>query len=158
VAEPRVLACAEALGKELAQRRCDLVCGGLRGVMEAAARGLRFGRGTADVPVVIGILPGGDASKANPFCDVVLPSGLGVARNALVVRAADAVIVLAGGSGTLAEAALGWQLGKPIIALRDTGGWAAQLADKPIDDSRDDLVLSAADPVAAVAAALGRLG
>lgn len=156
-ATPEQLASAEAVGAELGRRGCTLVCGGLGGVMEAAARGVRRGRGDAELPIVLGILPGEAAGEANDFCDLVVPSGLGLARNVLVVRAADAVILVGGGSGTLSEAALAWQLGKPVLALRGSGGWADALSDRALDDRRDDQVRGADDPTEVVQLALERL-
>jgi uncharacterized protein (TIGR00725 family) len=92
-----------------------LVCGGLGGVMEAACRGAKGSGG-----LTVGILPGADRAAANPFVDVAIPTGLGEARNALVVRAADAVIAIGGGYGTLSEIALALRAGKPVVGL---GTW-----------------------------------
>src|SRR5262252_7254555 len=118
--EPGVATLARELGASIARAGFLLVTGGLGGVMEAASRGAREAGG-----FVLGIVPGGDRRTANPFCDVVVPPGLGEGRNLLVVRCADAVVVVAGGAGTLAEAAFAWQLGKPLLALVPSGGWAA---------------------------------
>lgn len=82
---------AEIVGRAVATAGADLVCGGLGGVMEAACRGARSAGGRT-----IGILPGGERAEANPYVDVVIPTGLGEARNAVVVRAADALIRAAG--------------------------------------------------------------
>jgi hypothetical protein len=102
--------------------------------MEAACRGAKEAGGTT-----LGILPGSDRSAANPYVDFALPTGLGEARNALVVRAADVVIAVGGGYGTLSEIALALRSGKPVIGL---GSW-------------DIEGVSAVDgPEAAVAAAL----
>jgi uncharacterized protein (TIGR00725 family) len=110
------------------------VCGGLGGVMEAACRGAKEAGG-----VTVGILPGTDRAAANAFVDVAIPSGLGEARNALVVRAADALIAVGGGYGTLSEIALALKAGKRVVGL----------------DSWDiEGVVAAADPQAAVAAVL----
>jgi hypothetical protein len=112
-----------------------VVCGGLGGVMEAACRGAKEAGG-----LTVGILPGADRAAANAFVDVAIPSGLGEARNALVVRAADSVVAVGGGYGTLSEIALALKAGKRVVGL----------------DSWDiDGVLAAADPAAAVAAVLG---
>jgi uncharacterized protein (TIGR00725 family) len=92
-----------------------LVCGGLGGVMEAACTGAKGGGGTT-----IGILPGTDRAAANPFVDFAIPTGLGEARNALVVRAADALIAIGGGYGTLSEIAFALKAGKPVVGL---GTW-----------------------------------
>ena len=89
--------------------------GGLGGVMEAACRGARDAGGTT-----IGILPGADRSAANAYVDVAIPTGLGEARNALVVRAADALIAVGGAYGTLSEIALALKAGKRVVGL---GTW-----------------------------------
>jgi uncharacterized protein (TIGR00725 family) len=109
------LAAAEAVGRELAEAGAVVVCGGLGGVMEAACRGAKDAGGTT-----VGILPGSDRAAANPFVDVAIPTGLGEARNALVVRAADALIAVGGGYGTLSEIALALKAGKPVVGV---GTW-----------------------------------
>jgi uncharacterized protein (TIGR00725 family) len=103
------------VGRLLARRGAVVVCGGLGGVMEAACRGASREGGTA-----VGILPGLDRSAANPFVSVAVPTGLGEARNALVVRAADALIAVGGAYGPLSEIALALKAGKPVIGL---GTW-----------------------------------
>jgi uncharacterized protein (TIGR00725 family) len=131
------LGAAEAVGNELARAGAVLVCGGLGGVMEASCRGAREAGGTT-----IGILPGSDRAAANPFVDVAIATGLGEARNALVVRSADALVAVGRGYGTLSEIALALKAHKPVVAL----------------DSWDiDGVDSAATPEQAVAAALAAL-
>jgi uncharacterized protein (TIGR00725 family) len=123
------------VGRDLAARGAVLVCGGLGGVMEAACRGAKEAGG-----LTVGILPGTDRVAANAFVEVAIPSGLGEARNALVVRAVDALIAVGGGYGTLSEIALALKAGKRVVGL----------------DSWDiDGVVAAADPAAAVAAVLG---
>ena len=106
---------AEEVGRLLARRGAVVVCGGLGGVMEAACRGARGEGGTT-----VGILPGPDRGAANPHVSVAVPTGLGEARNALVVRAADALIAVGGAYGTLSEIALALKAGKPVIGL---GTW-----------------------------------
>ena len=106
---------AEEVGRLLARRGAVVVCGGLGGVMEAACRGARGEGGAA-----LGILPGLDRGAANPFVSVAVATGLGEARNALVVRAADALIAVGGAYGTLSEIALALTAGKPVIGL---GTW-----------------------------------
>jgi uncharacterized protein (TIGR00725 family) len=87
-------ALAEAAGARVAEAGAVLVCGGLGGVMEAACRGARSRNG-----LTVGILPGTDREAANGWVSVALPTGLGEARNALVVRAADAVVAIGGAWG-----------------------------------------------------------
>jgi uncharacterized protein (TIGR00725 family) len=108
-------AVAEEAGRAVAEAGALLVCGGLGGVMEAACRGAKQAGGTT-----LGILPGTDRSQANAYVDVAVPTGLGEARNALVVRAADALIAVAGEYGTLSEIALALKTGKPVVGI---GTW-----------------------------------
>ena len=135
-----------------------IVCGGKGGVMAAAARGAhRSARATGSD--VVGILPSTDGHDANPDVDVVIATGLGHARNVLVVASADVVVAVGGRSGTLSELALAWTLGKPVVALTAGGGWGERLAHRAVDDRREDVVVGAdsvEQALAAVAAALGR--
>ncbi len=134
-------ALAEAVGRAVAAAGAVLVCGGLGGVMAAACRGAVDAGGRT-----VGLLPGGDREAANPWVQIPLATGLGEGRNLLVVRAADAVVAVGGGYGTLSEIALARKLGRPVVGLRT---WSASL---PGDDV--ELVRGASDPVAAVALAL----
>jgi len=148
-AGPALLAQAERLGGLLIDAGFRIVTGGLGGVMAAASRGAR-GSERHEEGRILGILPGVEASAANPWVDVVLPTGLGLARNLLVVSSSDAVVALGGGSGTLSELALAWQLGRPIVALDTAEGWASTLAGQALDSRRDDRIHQASDPAQAV--------
>lgn len=106
---------AEAVGQEIARQGAILVCGGLGGVMEAAARGAQRAGG-----MTIGILPGFSFEDANPFITIPIVTGLSHARNVLVVRSSHALIALEGGYGTLSEVAIALTLGIPVIGL---GSW-----------------------------------
>jgi uncharacterized protein (TIGR00725 family) len=123
VCSRRTAALARAVGRALAAAGAVLVCGGLGGVMEAAARGAAETGGT-----VIGILPGYAQRDANRWVTVALPTGLGYARNVLVAAAGDALIALPGQHGTLSEVALARVLGRPVVTLgrkRDVAGVVA---------------------------------
>jgi uncharacterized protein (TIGR00725 family) len=111
-ADPEQLLLAEEVGRLLATRGALVVCGGLGGVMEAACRGAKSAGGTT-----VGILPGTDRGDANAWVDVAIPTGLGEARNALVVRAADVVVAIGGEFGTLSEIALALKTGKPVVGI-----------------------------------------
>ena len=119
------LAAAEEVGRRLADAGAVVVCGGLGGVMEAACRGARSAGGHT-----LGILPGRDRREANPYVEVAVPTGLGEARNALVVRAADAVVAVGGGYGTLSEIALALKSRTPVIGL---GTWELARGGRPDD-------------------------
>ena len=103
---------AETVGREIARAGAVLVCGGLGGVMEAAARGAQQEGG-----ITVGILPGDSFEDANPFIKIPVVTGLGHARNVLVVRSAQVLIAVKGGYGTLSEVALALKMGKPVIGL-----------------------------------------
>ena len=111
-ASPAELKAAEEVGAELARRGAVVVCGGLGGAMEAACRGAKGAGGTT-----VGILPGLDRGAANAYVDVALPTGMGEARNALVARAADAIVAVGGGWGTLSEIALARKAGKTVVGI-----------------------------------------
>lgn len=111
-AAPEVAALAEEVGSRLAAANAVVVCGGLGGVMEAVCRGAKSAGGTT-----VGILPGTDRSDANDFVDVVLPTGLGESRNALIARAADALIAIQGEFGTLSEVGFALKIGTPVVGL-----------------------------------------
>ena len=104
---------AEAVGRGLARHGVVVVCGGLGGVMEAACRGAAAEGGTT-----VGILPGRDRAAANPFVTVAVATGLGEARNAVVVATVDAVLAIGGEWGTLSEIALARKAGTPVVGLR----------------------------------------
>ena len=105
-------ALAEQVGRRIAERGAVLVCGGLGGVMEAAARGAKSAGG-----LTLGILPGYDPASANPYIDLPICTGMGHARNAIIAATARALIALEGSHGTLSEIALGLKLGRRVIAL-----------------------------------------
>ena len=103
---------AEEVGERIAKAGAVLVCGGLRGVMEAASKGAKKQGG-----ITIGILPGIDKDHANPYIDFPIVTGLGEGRNLLVIRNSDAVIAFPGEFGTLSEIAFSLKLGKPVVGL-----------------------------------------
>jgi len=154
---PALEAAALALGRSAVEGGWRIACGGLGGVMAAACRGARAAAGYREGDT-IGLLPGTDRAAANPWVDVAIPTGLGLARNLLVVSAGDAVVAVGGGSGTLSEIALAWQIGRPVIALETGEGWADRLAGVRLDARRTGSVLrarSAEEAVALAAAAVG---
>lgn len=158
-ADPAIAAMAREVGYELGRRGLSLVCGGRGGVMEAACAGLVAARDEHDTAsLAVGVLPGDDRHEANPFVDVAIPTGIGIARNLVIVRSADAVIVVDGGSGTLSELAFAWQLGRPLVALAASGGIAAEYAGRRVDGRRDDLVVGAGSAAEAVEVVAGWMG
>jgi uncharacterized protein (TIGR00725 family) len=136
-----VASLAEAVGREIARAGAVLVCGGRGGVMEAACRGAKSQGGTT-----IGILPGPDRREANPYVDIPIVTGLGEARNAIVVRTADAVVAVSGGFGTLSEIGLALKMGRPVVGL---GTWDLYQGGR-----RTDAVVLSETPAQAVRQAL----
>jgi len=138
---------AREVGALIAQRRMVLVCGGLGGIMEAAAKGAHENGGT-----VVGILPGSAREDANPYITIAIPTGLGENRNALVVQASDVIIAFPGAFGTLTEIAFACHNGKSVIAM--PGGWDLKKAG----DLGNARILEAFDARQAVGMALGEMG
>jgi uncharacterized protein (TIGR00725 family) len=110
--DPMLVETATTAGRLLAERGWLVLTGGLGGVMAAAAAGVAEVGGTA-----IAILPGVDRSDASPGHTVVLPTGMGEMRNALLVRSADAVLAIGGTWGTLSEVALAARTGVPVVTI-----------------------------------------
>ena len=141
---------AEAVGRELAQRGATVVCGGLTGVMTAVCKGAKEAGGTT-----IGVLPGEDPNDANPWVDIPIPTGMGHARNAIVVKTGLAVLAIDGAFGTLSE--IGHALGQvdplTVVGLKT---WELSQNGEP-----DLSIIRAADPAdaaeKAMAAAKARL-
>jgi len=130
------------IGERIAEKGAVLVCGGLGGVMEAACKGARSAGG-----VTVGILPGSETADANRFVTVPVATGMGIARNAIVVRTADVLIAVDGSYGTLSEIAMALNLGKTVVQL---GSWRLPAAG----DVDPDLYIAAKDPADAVEKAL----
>ena len=103
---------AEDVGREIAKRGAVLICGGLGGVMQAAACGAKQEGGTT-----IGILPGNRREDANPYIDIAILSAMGHARNAIIAQSCDALIAIDGEYGTLSEIALSLKMGKTVVVL-----------------------------------------
>ncbi len=105
-------ALAEEVGREIAAARVVLICGGLGGVMTAAARGAKKGGGTT-----IGILPGAGIDSANEYIDFPIASNMGQARNAIIAHTSSVLISIGGGYGTLSEIAMALKIGKSVVSL-----------------------------------------
>jgi uncharacterized protein (TIGR00725 family) len=139
---PETAALAERLGAALAAAGYGIVCGGLGGVMKAVARGARTR--PPPRPPIVGLLPDYDVASGNEYLDVVLPTGLGHARNVLVAAAGEAVLCVGGATGALSEVAIARKIGRPVLAFPATGGTAA-VVSKALEQ-----VISVATPEEAV--------
>jgi len=140
----REAALAEEVGWRLAQAGAVVLTGGRGGVMAAASRGAAQAGG-----LVVGILPGDDASQANPWVTLPIVTGMGEARNAILMRTAQAVIAVGGEYGTLSEIAFAIKFGRPVVGLHTWRASGPNQTALPID-----AVDSAAEAVIAVLAAL----
>ncbi|MGD1838982.1 MAG: TIGR00725 family protein [Nitrososphaeraceae archaeon] len=133
------------VGQEIANSGSVLICGGLGGVMEAACKGAKENNG-----FTLGIIPQDDFSYANEYCDIVICSGIGLARNFIVASSADGIIVVGGGVGTLNEVSVGYMRKKRIVVLKGSGGIANEYAGKYLDERKRIRILSARTPKEAV--------
>jgi len=111
--EKALLSEAEEAGRLIARRGATLVCGGLGGVMEAASKGAKSEGG-----LTVGILPHNDSKEANQYIDFPVATGLGIGRNVIIARTADALIAVGGEYGTLSEIAFALQMGKPVVGIK----------------------------------------
>ena len=150
---PQALAAAEEVGRLIAAAGAVTVSGGLSGVMEAVSRGAKEAGG-----LVIGVLPGFDKRDANRHVDIAFTTGMGYMRNTLTVRAADAVIMISGGIGTLNELTTAYE-NKPTVVLEGTGGWADRVRGVAydglhLDEAKTGTLHYAATPREAVDLAL----
>jgi uncharacterized protein (TIGR00725 family) len=138
---PAELALGEEIGRLIGRAGAVLVCGGMGGVMEAAASGCAEAGGKS-----VGVLPGDSRLDANPYLTVAVATGMGEGRYVVVVRTADVVIAVHGEFGTLSEIALALKIGKPVVGL---GTWELGRGGLPVD-----AIVQAEDPEAAVEKAL----
>lgn len=122
------LAVAAEAGSMLARHAITVITGGRGGVMEAAQRAAVRAGGTT-----VGILPSTRMEEANPWCSIVVPTGLGHARNVLTALAADMIIAVGGGAGTLSELCFAWIHGRPIYLMEGSGGWSDRLGSGELD-------------------------
>ena len=126
-----LLSAAEEVGKLIAESGRMMLCGGLGGVMEAAAQGAKDAGG-----LTIGILPQEKKEHANPYIDIHIATGLGIGRNIIIARTADALIAVGGAYGTLSEIAFGLQLGKPVVGINTWDIRGVIMADNAEDAVR----------------------
>ncbi len=132
-------------GIEIAKSGSVLISGGLGGVMQAACHGSHDAGGIA-----VGIIPQDDPSLANEFCDIVIPTGMGLTRDFLNALSADGIIIIGGGSGTLSEICAAYMHKKPMVAIRNLGGTAEQYIDQYLDHRKNIRILGADSPKEAV--------
>lgn len=145
---------AKELGKLLVDNGYRIQTGGLNGVMKAVFEGAKTSTNYVDGDT-IGIVPSFNRDEVNEYADIVIPTGLDILRNVLVINA-NAVVAIGGGAGTLSEMAMAWSVGKLIVAFDNVDGWSQKLADSKIDDRvryeniLDDRVYGVNNPIDAV--------
>ena len=121
------------LGKTLVDNGCRVVTGGGRGVMRAACAGAHASDKYREGDT-IAICPSYDFDTANDFADIVIPTGIDLARD-IIIGNSEVVVAIGGGSGTLNEISAAWKLGRLVIAYENVDGWSARLAGKPLDEA-----------------------
>jgi len=136
---------AYEVGAEIAKSNSVLITGGLGGVMNAASHGAHDANG-----LTVGIIPQDDATKANDFCDIVIPTGMGLTRDFLNALTADGIIIVGGGSGTLSEVCAAYMHKKPMIAIRNLGGSVEPYIDGFLDHRENIKIVGADTPQDAV--------
>lgn len=149
---PELVKIAYDTGLEIAKSGSVLITGGLEGVMKAASHGAKDGGG-----FVVGIIPQNDFSFANEYCDVVVPTGMGLARDFLTALSGDGIIVIGGGSGTLSETCAAYMHKKPIVAIKTSGGIAEKYADTYLDHRKNVLITGVSSPKEAVKVILEKI-
>lgn len=136
---------AYEVGVEIAKSDSVLITGGLGGVMSAASHGAHDTNG-----LTVGIIPQNDATMANEFCDIVIPTGIGLARDFLNALTADGVIIVGGGSGTLSEVCAAYMYKKPMVAIRNIKSSIEPYIDGFIDHRKNIKIVGADTPQDAV--------
>jgi hypothetical protein len=145
---------AEATGRQLVEAGYRVLTGGMGGIMEAACRGAKSA-GNYLPGDTIALLPGHDPEQANPFADIVIPTGLDHVRNSVVAHA-DAIVAIGGGAGTLSEICFAWMYKRLVIGMQNVGGWSSRLAGERLDQRirystiPEDCIYPAADPAEVV--------
>lgn len=130
---------AYQLGLYLGKQGHTILNGGMQGTMEAVSKGVKDSKN--EKSTVVGILPFDNTEKANPYLDIAIPTGVGFARNAILVLSSDILIALGGGAGTLNEISYAWQFGKKVLCYTGTSGWSKELANQNLDNRKENLLV-----------------
>ena len=140
------------VGVEIARSGSVLICGGLGGVMESACMGAKEYNG-----VTVGIIPQEEFSFANEFCDIVICTGIGFARDFIVATSCDGIIAIGGGVGTLIELGVGYMIKKIMVAVSGSGGIAEMYGGKFLDERNRVPIIVAKDAYSAVQIVLNNI-
>jgi len=136
---------AYEVGVEIAKSNSVLITGGLGGVMAAASHGAHDANG-----LTVGIIPQNDATLANEFCDIVIPTGMGLARDFLNALTADGVIIVGGASGTLSEVCASYMYKKPMVVIRNLQSSIDPYVDGFLDHRENIKIIGSDTPQDAV--------
>lgn len=128
------------LGKRLSSHEIVIICGGLGGFMEAVCCGVKQSNKTFSGQT-IGILPDSKTDNANAYIDIPIATGIGIARNIIIVNSADIIIAVGGGAGTLSEIAIAWQQKKTVLCVTLFDGWAKEMAGRNLDNRENSLLI-----------------
>lgn len=128
------------LGKSITTENRLFFCGGAKGFMEAVCKGVKSSAKTFEEQT-IGILQGDTSELANDFIDIAIPTGIGIARNMIIINTSDILIAAGGGAGTLSEIAFAWQKKKIVLCINEFDGWAKELAGKNLDKRQENLLI-----------------
>lgn len=130
---------AYKLGLLLGKKGVTILNGGMQGIMEAVSKGVKDSGNKNSC--VVGILPSDNSQNANKYLDVKIPTGIGYARNSILVLSSDIIIALGGGAGTLNEITYAWQYGKKVYCYTGVEGWSQKLAGQNLDNRKDSLLI-----------------
>lgn len=128
------------LGKQISTENRLFFCGGAEGFMEAVCKGVKSSTRTFEEQT-LGILQGDDPEGANSFIDIAIPTGIGIARNMIIINTSDILIAGGGGAGTLSEIAFAWQKKKIVLCVTEFNGWAKQLGGINLDKRQEKLLI-----------------
>lgn len=136
-ADEKMIGIAADVGAEIAKQNLVLLIGEYAGIMEASARGAKEAGGT-----IIGIMRG-EKEETAAFIDIQIPTGIGRSRSDILINSCDGVIAIGGSAGTLKEIAYAYKIGKPIVVIKGSGGWADKLADSYLDEKKTIKIVGA---------------
>lgn len=128
---------ASELGNSFLENGYRIVTGGKGGVMEAVCSGAMNSESYFEGSI-IAIIPEDEKKYSNRFSDIIIPTGIGINRNSIIINTADILVALGGGSGTLSEIAFAWQKQKYVLCVTIFDGWAKKLAGEKLDNSKSD--------------------
>lgn len=128
-----------SLGILLGKKGNTIINGGMQGTMEAVSKGVKDSEN--EKSKVVGILPFDNNDNANNYLDIAIPTGIGFARNSIIVLSSDVLIALGGGAGTLSEISYAWQYGKKVFCYTGTEGWSKKLANENLDNRNENLLI-----------------